>query len=79
MTVRRPSPRSGTSGRSPPKRKDGQAEKGAERGVERLSVGGGLGPPAPPVGGAVRLVAHGDVAPTGKQRGVAVEKLHGAA
>lgn len=52
------------SGKSPTESKDGQAEEGAESGVERLNLGRGPGSPAPPVGGAVGFIAHGDIAPT---------------
>lgn len=53
--------KSETSGKSPAEGKDGQAEEGAEGGIERLDLGGSLGSPQPPVSGAVRFIAHGDI------------------
>lgn len=64
---KRPNRRSEASGKSPAEGKDGQAEEGAEGGVERLNLGRGLGSSAPPVAGAVRFVAHGDVTPAWKE------------
>lgn len=81
MILKHPNQRSETSGKSPTERKDWQAEKGAESRIQRLNLGRGLGPPVPPVSGAVRFIAHGDIAPTwqsGKKKDVVVKKVHHA-
>lgn len=81
MILKHPNQWSETSGKSPTKSKDWQAEEGAESRIERLNLGRGLGSPAPPVGGAVRFIAHGDIAPTwesGKQKDVVVKNVHHA-
>lgn len=81
MIVKRPNQRSETSGKSPTKSKDGQAEEGAESGIERLNLGRGLGSSAPPVSGAVRFIAHGDITSTresSKQKDVVTKRVHGA-
>lgn len=79
MILKRPNQRSETSGKRPTESKDGQAEEGAESGIERLNLGRGLGSSAPPVSGAVRFIAHGDITPTwerGKQKDVVIKKAH---
>lgn len=81
MILKRPNQGSETSRKSPTESKDGQAEEGAESGIERLNLGWALGSSAPPVSGAVRFIAHRDITPTwerGKQKNVVVKKVHHA-
>lgn len=76
MILKRLNLRSETSGKTPSESKDGQAEEGAESGIERLNLGRRLGSSAPPVSGAVRFIAHRDIAPTwesGKQKHLVID------